>query len=270
MNYEDVFIILLISLLIIFILYSCYRSLVNICSGDESLEYFIYNNPEFNEATDKTVMIIAGTHGNEPAGHYAINNLIKELNNGVKKIIKGRLILVPSVNYCALKVHLRFIPLIGDINRKYPTKVDQHISSKINKQIVNLLNQTDFILDFHEGWGFNRQNSDSIGSTFTPTNTEVSNNLSTLLFVTINQTIAEDFKRFRIITDNDNLVKTNPDMYFKNENIKGSLRYYANLINKDYILVETTGQKSIQPLEVRINQSENIINIILKNFDIIN
>ena len=270
MNYEDLIAIVLIITIIIFILYSCYRSLVNICNGDESLEYFVYNNPDFNEATDKTIMMIAGTHGNEPAGHYAINNLIKELNNGTKKIIKGRLILVPSVNYCALKVQLRFIPLIGDINRKYPTKVDQHVSSKINKQIVNLLDKTDFILDFHEGWGFNRQNPDSIGSTFTPTNTEVSNNLSEVLFDIINETITEDFKRFRIITDDDNLVKTNPDMYFKNENIKGSLRYYANLLNKNYILIETTGQNAIQPLEIRINQSENIINVILKNFDIIN
>jgi len=269
MKYEDLFIILLVVALIIFILYSCYRSLVNICNGDESLEYLIYNNPDFKEDTDKTVMIIAGTHGNEPAGHYAINNLIQELNNGTKKIIKGRLILVPSVNYCALKVHLRFIPFIGDINRKYPTKIDQNISSKINKQIVKLLDKTDFILDFHEGWGFNRQNSDSIGSTFTPTNTDISHDLSTILFTDINLTVTDDYKRYRIITDNEDLVKSNPDMYLKNENIKGSLRYYTNLLNKDYILVETTGQNDIQPLNVRIKQSTDIINTVLTHFDII-
>ena len=267
MNYEDLFTILIIILIICFILYYSYRFLTNVCNGDESLEYFIYENSD--SSIKKTIMIVAGTHGNEPAGHYALKDLISDLNLGIKKINPGiRLILIPSVNYCALKVNLRYIPFIGDLNRKYPKTECQKITSKINRKVVELLQDTDFILDFHEGWGFNKQNSKSIGSTFTPTNTELSNDLAYILVIDINNTIQTDYKKFRIITNDETLIQNDPEIYVKNEDTKGTLRYYANIINKDYILVETTGQNNIQHIDIRIEQCKNIINNVFEYFDI--
>ena len=268
MNYEDLFTILIIILIIVLILYYSYSFLTNVCNGDESLEYFIYENSD-DSSIKKTIMIVAGTHGNEPAGHYAVKDLISDLNLGIKKINPGiKLILIPSVNYCALKVHVRYIPFIGDLNRKYPTTLCQKVTSKINKKVIELLQDTDFILDFHEGWGFNKQNCKSIGSTFTPTNTELSEDLASILFNSINNTIQTDYKKFRIITDNQTLIQNDPETYIKNEDTKGTLRYYANILNKNYILVETTGQNNIQSLDLRIEQCKLIIDNIFSYFDV--
>ena len=43
---------------------------------------------------------------------------------------------------------------------------------------------------------------------------------------------------------------------------------WANIIKKDYILVETTGQNNIQPLDIRIAQCKNVIDTIFKYFDV--
>ena len=271
MNLGDLFVILIIFLLILFVFNHAMKYLKNICNGNESLEYFVYKNPEYDSSTDKTVMIIAGTHGNEPAGHYAIKNLIHSLNDGTLKINSGRLILVPSVNYCALKMNLRYIPFIGDINRKYPTSTSQceKIDSKINNKIMGLMQKSDFVLDFHEGWGFNRIDTWSIGSTFTPTDTTISRDMASVLYTVINNTVQDNGKKFRILTDDAKLIDVNPDMYSENNNIKGTLRYYANIIDKDYVLVETTGQNNVQPLELRVDQSKLIIDTVLNYFNII-
>ena len=62
-----------------------------------------------------TILIVAGTHGNEPAASTYFTNLIKS------KYIpeSGKMIIIPRVNNCALKINMRSVPLIGDINRKY-------------------------------------------------------------------------------------------------------------------------------------------------------
>jgi len=252
--------------LFILILILIYYYLINIYCNT-SIDYFIYKSPDFNELEDKTIMIISGTHGNEPAGYYAISDLINNLKNQKLKLQKCKFILVPGVNYCALKLNMRSVPLIGDLNRKYPVDINDITCNKINKKIIDLGKDADFILDFHEGWGFHRQNSKSIGSTLTTTNTELSQNLSFLIVDNLNKTINLEYKKFKVLTNDENLIKENSYIYGKNENIKGTLLYYETIMNKNYILVETTGQNNIQPLKIRINQINFIIDYILKYFN---
>ena len=47
--------------------------------------------------------------------------------------------------------------------------------------------------------------------------------------------------------------------------IKGSLHYYANINDKNYILIETTGQNDIQPMNIRVQQGYDIIYYFLHN-----
>lgn len=253
---------IIIILIVILIIYHFYLT-YNVCSGSDSIDIYEFQSENY-KVGDKTILIIGGTHGNEPAGYHAIKTFMKNLNLNKIKLNSCKLILIPQVNYCALKIGLRFIPEIGDLNRKYPTSIDGKSNNNIIKQIQNKISEADFVLDFHEGWGFNRLNGDSMGSTITPTNTELSFNIARDLFSNINKNL-KDHKRFRILTTNSDLVKSDPDLYSLETDIHGSLRYYCNIINKDYILIETTGQNNIQELSVRINQNLFIINHILKS-----
>jgi hypothetical protein len=257
---------IIIILIVILIIYHFYLT-YNVCSGSDSIEIYEFQSENYKTG-DKTILIIGGTHGNEPAGYLAIKKFMQNLNLNRIKLNSCKLILIPQVNYCALKLGIRFIPEIGDLNRKYPTTSDGKSSNNIIKQIQNKISEADFVLDFHEGWGFNRLNEDSMGSTITPTNTKKSFDLARDLFSNINKNL-NGHNRFRILTTNSDLVKSNPDIYAAETDIKGSLRYYCNIINKDYILIETTGQNNIQPINVRVEQNLFIINHILK-FNIVN
>jgi len=235
-----------------------------ICNSKESLEKFIYTSPNFSKDIHKTILIIGATHGNEPSGYYATKKLMDDLNSNKIKLDNGRLILIPALNYCALKMNLRFIPFIGDMNRKYPTKINEKPSNKIIKQIVDLIDESDFVLDFHEGFDYNRKNSNSMGSTFTPTNNKFSLDLAYEIVDDLNKTINENYKKFRIFTLDKNLTNNDSDIYQKQNEIKGALSYYTNLINKNYILVETSGQDDITSLEERVGQDNFIIDYIIK------
>jgi hypothetical protein len=252
---------LLLFIILIFLLILSYFLINKICNNTESLDYFIYNsgNP------GPTIAIIGGTHGNEPIGSIVIRELIEKLNNKNIILKSGKLILIPDVNYCALRVGIRMIPLIGDLNRKYPKKLHENASCPINNKIINILKDADFILDFHEGWGFHRLNKDSMGSSITPSETKKSDELAHLIYGDINKSIVDKDKRF-IIFVNDDRYNKNPDIYSKLNDIKGSLRYYANINKKNYILIEITGQNNIQTLEIRRNQGNIIIDTVLKYF----
>jgi len=233
-----------------------------ICNSKESLNIYEYDS----NISGTKIVIIGGTHGNEPSGSETIKELIKNLNNNKIKIKSGKLILIPEVNYCALRIGIRFIPLIGDLNRKYPFK-KYKTTCPITLKIMDSIKDADFILDFHEGWGFHRVNKESMGSTITPTTTELSYILANNMLNKINKTIDDDKKKFSVFTDKKELLSN--EYYSKGDDIKGSLRHYANLLNKNYILIETTGQNNIQPLEIRKSQCNLFITELLSHFNMI-
>ena len=220
------------------------------------LKYYIYDT----KIDGPTILMLGGTHGNEPSGYHALNKFKNELDNNIKNIKRGKIIIVPAVNYYALKLGIRYLPLFGDINRKYPQNINNNKKSDSNiiNQIINLSNEADFILDFHEGWGYNRINKKSMGSTITPTNTDKSHELAKIMLDSVNKTIETTEKKFIILADPE-IIKNKSNYsnydYSKNINIKGSLRYYQQILNKDYILIETTGQYNIQPLSLRVEQN---------------
>ena len=76
------------------------------------------------------VLMVGGTHGNEPAGTVGLEKLIKS-NLYIKR---GKIIIVPKVNKIGLSLGIRFgfngfLPI--DYNRFYPLEYNQ-----INKDIL--------------------------------------------------------------------------------------------------------------------------------------
>jgi len=237
---------ILLIFFIICIIYYIYNKINNIC---DRVKYYIYDS----NIKGKTIVILGGTHGDEPAGSYAVHNLMNDLNTKLK-LKSGKLILIPDVNYCGLKLFNRNAPTVGDINRQYLVNSNNNSISKINQKIKSLINDADFVLDFHEAYNFNRKYPSSLGSTLLPSNTKLSMNIAEKAMNDLNKTIKTDYKKFGILTDND---------------IRGTLRDYCNILKKDYILVETTGKEHIQPIEIRVKQDEIIINSLLKYMNII-
>ncbi len=230
------------------------------------LKYYIYDS----KVPGNTILLVGGTHGNEPAGTESIKLLQEELNNKNINLKTGKLILIPEVNYCALRLGLRYIPFIGDMNRKYPCSNNEKCNNQIINKIIHLALNADFIIDFHEGWGFNRINKKSLGSTITPTDTEKSLKIAQIVLKKLNKNIEEKQKKFIILKNNIHLNKKGHNYdYNESIDIKGTLRNFMNINKKNYILVETTGQDNIQPLHIRINQNKIIINTVLNEFNLI-
>ena len=179
--------------------------------------------------------MVAGTHGNEPAGVYALNRLINYLKNDPSLVKSGKITIINNMNKCGYYIDTRNYSNVGkklDLNRLYGKNF------VVNKQVENIIDRQDIILDFHEGWGYIKKDK-SIGSSITFSN-DISDNTKKDILDTINSDITTDYKKF---------IESKKDI------IPYSLRDYAKIKNKTYILLETTGQNNVQPLNLRVNQS---------------
>lgn len=223
-----------------------------------------------------TILIVAGTHGNEPAASHYFLNFVNASYKSNFKPKSGKIIIIPRVNDCALKLNMRSIPLIGDINRKYnknnkvnerenenineTNKVNGEINgvngetNGINQQIMRIIEtiKIDFVLDFHEGYDFHKINAKSLGSTITYTkdNTGKAKKFGEYIVEKLNETIYDVKKKFTLLDYNYNPIK-------------GTLLDYLSDLNISGILIETSGQNNIQPLKVRLEQINLIFNTFL-------
>lgn len=195
-----------------------------------------------------TILLVGGTHGNEPAGSVAIEKLAKQI-----KLKRGKLVLVPRANKLGLLLNTRWLPhrmWYRDLNRNYPRVSGDYPVEPISQKIAGLAMEADFILDLHEGWGFNCIQPESLGSGLYPGDTKLSIELAPQIVSHLNKTISKDYKKFVVGYNN------HPEL--------NSLRSFCVLHNKNYILVETTGQNDIQQLDVRVQQHITVINYLLK------
>jgi len=201
------------------------------------------------------LLIIGSSHGNEPAGTVCLETLIATN----LQLIKGKIICVPRPNKLGYLFNTRCLPhriYNRDLNRNYPRKNGEFPMEPISNKICQLVYQhADFILDLHEGWGFHKINQNSLGSGIYPGDTHRAISLSYRITDIINLQIQNPYKKFTVGLNN------HPEL--------NSLRSYANFIKKDYILVETTGQNNIQPIEIRRDQMLSVIKQLLIHLDMI-
>lgn len=114
---------------------------------------FIYESGKPGSA----VLIIGGTHGNEPAGYEAGLRLVNMLEN--QPPVQGKVILIPLANHKAIENYNRFIPVpegfdkeMGNLNRCYPGKKDGLPMQQMAYQIQQLAieHNAEIFIDMHE------------------------------------------------------------------------------------------------------------------------
>lgn len=249
--YNYIVLSLIVSLLLILLLSSSNKS--NFCNMN--IEIFKYN-------THKTpkIVIISGVHGNEWAPPIGVQQF---MDNNDFSNIDANIVIIPRANVEGLIENTRYVPCLSsifykhDINRNFFTPQEKKLTeNSIEKQIINEVIDADFVLDFHEGFSYNRINKDSIGSTISISNNDLSLSLAEIMVEDINKHITEDFKKFNVL-------------YIDQYNIPHTLRDFCEKMNINYNLVEITGQNNIQPKNVRVDQTLIILNSLFDNIKII-
>nr|QFG74702.1 MAG: core-2/I-branching enzyme [Megaviridae environmental sample] len=218
-----------------------------------NIDYCNYLNiTNFHKSDYPKIVVIAGVHGDEYGPVYGVEKFI-ELYKDLFKV--GNIYFIPRVNYIGIKQNVRNLPCkegYYDINRNF---YDSN-NSYIEKTIMNLIKNSDFILDFHEGYDFHKKNNNSVGSTILPVINEHSMNIAQLLVDNLNKKIKISSKKFTVLTES----------HF---NIKNTLRDYCNTKNLNYNLVEITGQKNAQHIDIRIEQTINVLNSLFNYYSIL-
>jgi predicted deacylase len=97
-----------------------------------------------------TVLLLAGTHGDEYEGQLTLSKLICQLE---PKDINGRLIILPMLNFPAAKAGLRTSPIDElNLNRVYPGDPDGSPTLVIAHYLETvLMPMADYGLDLHSG-----------------------------------------------------------------------------------------------------------------------
>ena len=179
------------------------------------------------------IVILAGTHGNEPAPSEYLMNYIPHL---VEIPDSYRFTIIPKVNPIGLLMGARLSPT-GDINRSWSGV------NPITLYLKKILSDADLVIDFHEGWGFSNCQSGTLGQTIYSSfglTKDISQTLSTL-----NNHLNQSCLKWKYITRVP---------YFE-----GSLDEYCRISNIPYILVELAGQNDVVSREVRYEQMQIIL-----------
>ena len=217
----------------------------------ENMIYHVYGKGK------PLVLLLGGVHGNEPSGCVGLKEIISEIENKEIIIKKGSLIILPCVNKCGLWWDTRTVPFRiknKDLNRNFPNTIFGSSKCLLSERIQNYIHAADFIIDTHEGWGFNKINSESMGSTITPS--KKTYDLGLKIVEELNKNIKSEKLKFGIWQK----WKTDKE---------GTLRNYCKLLNKKYILLETSGQNNIQDIQIRKEQVKTTVNYVLKSMEII-
>ena len=100
--------------------------------------------------TGPTLLLMAGSHGDEYEGQAILTRLIQTLDVGR---ISGRLIVLPAANLPAAMAGTRVSPLDeGNLNRSFPGDAEGTITQQIAYWIEHaLLPGFDYAFDFHSG-----------------------------------------------------------------------------------------------------------------------
>jgi N-alpha-acetyl-L-2,4-diaminobutyrate deacetylase len=97
-----------------------------------------------------TALFTGANHGDEYEGPLAIFDLARSLDPA---LIRGRVILVPAMNYPAFRAATRTSPIDrGNLNRSFPGRADGTVTEKIADYFARtLLPMADLVVDIHAG-----------------------------------------------------------------------------------------------------------------------
>jgi len=100
-----------------------------------------------------TVLLSAGTHGDEYGGQVGLLNLARTLE---PEQVQGRIIIVPSLDLPAVELGNRLCPLDGrDLNRVFPGNRNGSFTEMLADYVTRgLLAITDYNMDIHAGGNY--------------------------------------------------------------------------------------------------------------------
>ena len=215
--------------------------------------YYTPNGVQKCDPGTADILLIGSTHGNEIAGAAALYYLI-ETNYFSVNFPGLNFIIIPCLNPGGVLCYRRNFMGINDLNRMYNKTGKYTPVYKLNQAVQNMTSRVKLVIDLHEGWGYYRDNSGSIGSTISTSWTRPGwlHNTCTNAKEFVNSKISEPRKHFTYISCK--------------ADIPGTLSYYCKLRGIPHVLIETSGQNEIQPLGIRVNQMVDIIGVIIRDF----
>jgi predicted deacylase len=97
-----------------------------------------------------TVLLSGGNHGDEYEGQIALGRLIREVEASQ---VKGRLIVLPALNFPAARAGRRTSPIDGgNLNRSFPGNADGTVTQQIAHHVDSvILPLCDAVVDIHSG-----------------------------------------------------------------------------------------------------------------------
>lgn len=97
-----------------------------------------------------SLLLLGGTHGDEPEGPVVLLKLARKLQ---ADDIRGRVIIIPALNYPAVEACQRGAPVDGrDLNRNFPGRLDGTLAEVIAHYVSSVLLTTcSVVLDLHAG-----------------------------------------------------------------------------------------------------------------------
>lgn len=97
-----------------------------------------------------TVLVLAGTHGDEYQGQVAVMNLARQLR---PEMVSGRIVMIPMLNFPAAKAGTRLSPWDGkNLNREFPGDPEGTVTEQIADYLTRVLfPMSDVVIDIHSG-----------------------------------------------------------------------------------------------------------------------
>lgn len=104
----------------------------------------------FRNGDGPTALLTGANHGDEYEGPIALQSLAHDLS---AEEVRGRVIIVPYMNYPAFRAAQRISPVDGlNMNRIFPGKPNGTVTEKIADYFLNqLIPLADIVLDYHSG-----------------------------------------------------------------------------------------------------------------------
>lgn len=105
----------------------------------------------FKGGDGPTLLLTAGTHGDEYEGQIALRSLARELSSSTN--LRGRVIILPALNWPAVSAGRRNSPLDGgNLNREFPGDGDGGPTAMIAHYVTSeLFPLADLVIDLHSG-----------------------------------------------------------------------------------------------------------------------
>lgn len=205
------------------------------------------------------VLIIGGTHGNEPAGYEAAHRLLKILSE--TPISEGEVFILPTANRLAGLAFERRIKVpggvnreMGNLNRCYPGNSHGLPMEQLAFQITGLIKEfaIDAVVDFHESPVFHLEYVENsgqyhgLGQTLIYTPNDAGSWIAMVLLDEMNSTIPDGFQQFSLAA--------------------GPVRHSAAWSAGEFFAIPgfTTETCKKLPLETRIAYQLQMVRIILR------